>query len=414
MSTTNVLTAGWLFSLILLPVVGFIVWTTYSAHTRLINEEFTLQRLIGEIEHLNDVLTMSARMSAMTGDPRWEKRYKSIEPKLDNAIVEIAMRARESYENTYAATTKSAYTNIIEMENLAFALARMGRLEEARKLVLGEDYEEQKRLYSQGLNHMTNAIQNRIRDNLAVFKTRMMSAGVLGLISMVVLLATWFGVVLVVRIQLTQRRKAEEALRFQATHDALTGILNRKAVLDILERELLRSRRHSVSVGIVIVDLDHFKQINDQYGHLAGDAVLKAASHRLVDSVRGYDSVGRFGGEEFLVVLPECTVSVITDVAERLRLAIGSDPVVVEQGKPIPVTASMGVATTESDGVEDMGSLIRVADEALYVAKRSGRNCVQLAPTTVPAEKPSDRGGKEDREKEPALFQTALANRASS
>jgi len=141
------LTVSWLLSLLLLPVVGAIVWSMYGSYTEIATREFRLQRLVGDIVHLNEVLTSSARMAATTGELKWKDRYKEIEPKLDNAILAIAMIARDSYEHTYAAKTKSAYLELIQMEDLALTLVEAGRLDEATKIAFGEEYEKWKELY---------------------------------------------------------------------------------------------------------------------------------------------------------------------------------------------------------------------------------------------------------------------------
>ena len=115
--------------------------------------------------------------------------------------------------------------------------------------------------------------------------------------------------------------QAREAMRFKATHDTLTGVWNRGAILETLEREVWRSRREGPSLGVLIADLDHFKSVNDTYGHLAGDAVLREVTKKMQADVRPYDAVGRYGGEEFLVLLPGCSGSETRDKAERLREA---------------------------------------------------------------------------------------------
>ena len=173
---------------------------------------------------------------------------------------------------------------------------------------------------------------------------------------------------------------AREVLQFKATHDQLTGLWNRGAILDTLHRELARSRRESGSVGVLLADLDHFKSINDDHGHLAGDQVLRETARRLTSSVRIYDAVGRYGGEEFLIVVPGCNALTARTKAEQLRAAIGSRPVKTTEGA-IPVTASIGAvaASGEVDANANADALLRAADAALYRAKAAGRNRVELA-----------------------------------
>ncbi len=168
---------------------------------------------------------------------------------------------------------------------------------------------------------------------------------------------------------------AKEALREQATHDSLTGLWNRRTILEILERELKRAQREQTPVGILVLDLDRFKSVNDTYGHLAGDDVLRETASRLVSSVRPYDGVGRYGGEEFLIVLPGCDETSVQHRGEAIRKAIGSLPMLAAD-VPLDVTASLGATVFFGSTVPDGRELVRVADEALYEAKRSGRNRV--------------------------------------
>jgi diguanylate cyclase (GGDEF)-like protein len=164
--------------------------------------------------------------------------------------------------------------------------------------------------------------------------------------------------------------RTREALRQQATHDGLTGLFNRTTILEKLDDELARSQRSGEPVGVLMVDIDRFKLINDTGGHLVGDAVLREASQRLKTTARRYDSVGRYGGEEFLVVLPGCDHDAAAAQAERMRAAIGSMPF-TSSGQQIPITVSLGISCTPPSAPE---CLIRDADDALYEAKAGGRN----------------------------------------
>ena len=169
--------------------------------------------------------------------------------------------------------------------------------------------------------------------------------------------------------------QARENLRYQATHDALTGIWSRTAILDVLGRELQRGVRSSSSTGILMIDLDYFKKINDTHGHLTGDAVLKETAHRINLSVRSYDFTGRYGGEEFLAVLSNCGPDDLRAVAERVRRAIADTPICLEF-KSIAITVSIGGVAT-SKATTDL-ELLSAADSALYEAKRNGRNRVEI------------------------------------
>ncbi|HEX4167737.1 MAG TPA: diguanylate cyclase [Bryobacteraceae bacterium] len=168
--------------------------------------------------------------------------------------------------------------------------------------------------------------------------------------------------------------QAREELRDRANKDLLTMLPNRPAITAALEQELSRCHRDHRSVGIILLDIDHFKKINDTHGHFAGDGVLREAASRLRGNMRTYDQIGRYGGEEFLVVLPNCDLEQATHQAERMRERLYATSMIVD-GTEIRVSASFGVTVSDCSEREG-GDFIRVADEALYRAKASGRNCV--------------------------------------
>jgi two-component system, cell cycle response regulator len=171
--------------------------------------------------------------------------------------------------------------------------------------------------------------------------------------------------------------QAREQLLFQATHDALTGVWNRRAILEALHRELERAARSSETIGVLLIDVDHFKMINDTYGHLLGDDVLREVTKRIRDAARVYDAVGRYGGEEFLVVLPGCSRDWIQEGAERIRSAIDRTPMLFN-GAEFSVTVSIGATVTTGDVMTDT-EVLAAADIELYRAKRSGRNRMALS-----------------------------------
>jgi diguanylate cyclase (GGDEF)-like protein len=179
--------------------------------------------------------------------------------------------------------------------------------------------------------------------------------------------------------ELERSRTKLEALmadaQFDATHDALTGLKNRRSILNALEVELSRTARQRQRVAVMLADIDHFKQINDQYGHSAGDAVLQEVAKALDAELRPYDVAGRYGGEEFLIIIPTMNNVRAMEVAERLRLRICET--VRANGSSHPVTISVGVTVTA--GNEPMETVIDAADAAMYAAKQGGRNRVQLA-----------------------------------
>lgn len=190
-----------------------------------------------------------------------------------------------------------------------------------------------------------------------------------------IVVALWFaisaGIVVLARRATAIGNKQVE----YATMDSLTGVHNRRSIM-AWAHDLGRSREPSGQLSLLMIDIDHFKQINDRFGHLAGDHVIRKVSHLLRDEVRGSDIVGRYGGEEFLVLMPETGASGATHVAEKLRESISQ-----QVKDPAPVTVSIGVATMDASEA-DLEAALASADAALYAAKQAGRNCVRVAPAT--------------------------------
>ena len=180
--------------------------------------------------------------------------------------------------------------------------------------------------------------------------------------------------------------EAREKMRFQATHDALTKLWNRGVIMEILTKELVRSYREDSSTVVILCDLDHFKKINDTYGHTTGDQVLQEAARRLSGSVRTYDYVGRYGGEEFLIILNNCSPDHAEQRGEQIRRALAESPFETTSG-PLNVTMSMGMMVTKKWGALPVAEVLSEADLALYSAKAAGRNCMKVA---VPQSEPSE------------------------
>ena len=208
---------------------------------------------------------------------------------------------------------------------------------------------------------------------LVLFMSLRIARERLGLAGFVVLLSF---VCSSARLLVTQNRLllAKEALRREASRDGLTSLWNRKAILSILERDLLRAERDHEPVGLIMIDVDHFKAINDSRGHGAGDTVLRIIASGIAAVVRPYDSVGRCGGEEFLIVAPGCDLAETWELAERVRSHVAGCNIIVG-GASVQVSLSLGVAT--GDASAEIEKLLHAADTALYQAKNAGRNRVE-------------------------------------
>jgi len=177
---------------------------------------------------------------------------------------------------------------------------------------------------------------------------------------------------------LTEHKKLQSHLESMATIDSLTGLANRQAFMQRAKNEFNRARRYARPLTVVMIDIDHFKSINDQHGHAAGDEVLRQAADICQSSLRGSDFMGRVGGEEFVLLLPDTPHTNAYHVAERMRLHLYETPILLENGTSLNITASFGVAPL-NDADNDFNAVLERADEAMYLAKHGGRNLVKSA-----------------------------------
>ncbi|MBL6996029.1 diguanylate cyclase, partial [Desulfobacula sp.] len=182
---------------------------------------------------------------------------------------------------------------------------------------------------------------------------------------------------------ITDQKQAKQELKLlnlklehEATHDPLTGALNRRAILDILSKELNRAKRRNTKLSIGLCDIDHFKLVNDKYGHQVGDDVLCSFIKAIQNTLRPYDLLGRYGGEEFLLVMPDSTMSAEEGLYERLRAKIADNKMMTRSGG-VSITVSIGI--TSNTGNETIETMIAKADAALYRAKENGRNQLAFA-----------------------------------
>ena len=366
-----------------------------------------------DIRYYDEVLTMSARLGGLTGDLSWERRYDATIPQLDQAL----QRAGELHPagQAYLQEVDSANQRLIDAERQALGLARTGRLPEAADLLFGEAYEHEKTHYADGLARFTAELdQARLNLEERLQRVFTLTAALDALLAVKLIIASGAHLhfVLGARRGLAWRRAEaplilsllevlgraiasqanEEQLFKQATTDPLTGLFNRRYFIEKLEQELKGVRRRENLTALLIVDIDHFKAINDTYGHDAGDAVLRHFALLAQESLRESDLIGRLGGEEFGIILPATDLGLARAVAERLRETIAAAGTLTRLGK-VRVTISLGLTLlTAADRATDE-PLYR-ADQALYAAKREGRNAIrQLLVSMMPPPDPASLRG---------------------
>jgi diguanylate cyclase (GGDEF)-like protein len=176
---------------------------------------------------------------------------------------------------------------------------------------------------------------------------------------------------------------AQQRLQYYATRDGLTGLLNHRVLMDLLQQETEAARDRNAAVALIMIDVDYFKSVNDRYGHVAGDEALQETARRITRCLRPEDHVGRYGGEEFLCILPDCPLPTARHLAELTRQAVAGRELVVGE-RSISMSVSVGVAVCDCEQDPDGSDALRRADRALYTAKRCGRNrtCVDASTTS--------------------------------
>jgi diguanylate cyclase (GGDEF)-like protein len=201
------------------------------------------------------------------------------------------------------------------------------------------------------------------------------------LVALILLLAGAFALV-VTRLSFVTTNDVVRIARLErdAIEDPLTGAYNRRYLDSKLAEEVGRARRLNLPLSALLIDLDHFKHVNDTYGHDVGDMVLRHVSSLIIGSVRPNDTVIRYGGEEFVVIVPDCDIAAASSMGERMRLRIAESSLSLPGGQDLVVTASLGISSLPTTGSSE--AMLRAADQALYTAKRSGRNRISAAPDT--------------------------------
>lgn len=305
-------------------------------------------------EGRTEALQRLDRLEAMTGNNR-EHRQRVLALRL---LVELNL---ESIERAIAMRQNGASQFDIERQREGYGramiddiMAQIDVVEEAERALLAQ--------------RTARAEAASTRESVFV--------RILGIVGvMLLLLGGLFALAL--RRSLSREALAMEKLRRIAQTDELTGLANRREILNGLDRMIASSRRHGRPLSLAILDIDHFKRVNDTYGHPVGDEVIKAVGHALTQIMRDQDLVGRLGGEEFVVAFPDCDAGSAVTACERLRQAIGGLDIVIEGGPVLKITLSSGVAEFRTE--DDRTTLIARADEALYYAKEGGRDQVRLA-----------------------------------
>jgi diguanylate cyclase (GGDEF)-like protein len=335
------------------------------------------QSATGQILLADERLTMSANMAAATGERRWIERYEDNIPLIDGAIAEAKVLAPSEAVQRFDQETRASNDRLVEIERRSFDEVRAGRLAEARALLDGAPYASNKQVLSRGTARFSGAAVSAARDQLNVVESRAFL-----LFALAALVAVTGAVFLWRELSRHLRRSeaaflsAEERIRDLATNDALTGVANRRALSEYLSKALDAAQPVTGKLAVLMIDLDHFKAINDKHGHVAGDLVLKEVAQRMLQSLREGQLLARYDADEFVAVVDyEGGEDVVRRLASRIIERV-SLPVTFGD-LSLQVGASIGVALSPVHGMLD-DDLLRKAEIAVRSAKTEGRGVCRM------------------------------------
>jgi len=331
----------------------------------------------GDVLLADERLTMSAYMAAATGEERWVERYDDALPMIDDALARALAIAPQSVGAQFKTETLNSNDALVRLEADVFRAIAAGDMEDARALLDSAAYSEHKKTLSNGADQLIRGVFRAVQESLVSGDLRGgVTMGLAGVLSLLGSLLLWRRL----NASLTQSESAlvdaENDIRNLARTDVLTGLFNRRALLDTLDAAITNAESTRSAVAVVMIDLDRFKPINDRYGHVIGDLVLKEVARRLNATLRSGEQCARFGGDEFVIIMGtprDCDAA--ARVVERVITAL-SQPMEID-GLALRVGASAGTAVYPGDA-QDGAELMRRADVALYQAKKDGRGLARI------------------------------------
>jgi diguanylate cyclase (GGDEF)-like protein len=346
-----------------------------TAHEAAADRHARAQRLAGDVRLADQRLTSAAQLAVATGARRWVDDYDTHLPELDDALTGAKALAPAAAAARFDQQTRVANEELASMRESAFEAVTVGAMDVARTIFDGERYRNNTRMLAAATAEFTAATVTATQAELAALKHRAL------LFDAVVLLGAFLlGVALWRRLgaRLARSRTffldAEDRMQRLASSDLLTGLANRAALHDAMATAMARAARDGHRLAVLMIDLDRFKPVNDRYGHMVGDLVLKEVAHRLRRCLRGGELQARYGGDEFVVVIAENSDPAnVQKVAKRIVQALGQ-PMMIDK-LSVGIGASVGIARYPDDARSE-DELLRKADSALYRAKARSRGDV--------------------------------------
>jgi diguanylate cyclase (GGDEF)-like protein len=360
--------------ILLLILLGNLVYT-WQTLAHLEETHLSLEHAASELPFHIQGMQTSVRLAAESGDLTWRQRHQE-----HRQAAESTLKRIDHIETppTVAKAADNLYARLEEADTFyqrAFERLINGEKEAAKAILGSWPYIRNRNALRQGSEEIARLLRENVRQRLAQQQRLVGGTVVAVLLLSLVTLLSWSVAVRNWNLNVRQRQEKEAEILYLSYHDPLTGLPNRRRFFEQANSEIARTNRYGHSLAVLMLDIDHFKWINDTFGHSVGDQVLVSLSEALVPELRDSDLLARLGGEEFAVLLVETELRTAVKAAERLRQA-GADMAVDHEGQAISITVSIGVASAEG-GKAELDTLLWAADEALYHAKKAGRDRVQ-------------------------------------
>jgi len=369
------LLASFAVTALLLLILLWNLVNTQQTLAHLEETQLTLEHAAGELPFHIQGMQSSVQLAAESGDLNWRQRHQEHRQGAASTLTRIEQITSSP---AIAKATDRLQTRLEQADAFyekAFERLVQGEKEAAKSILRNWPYIRNRNALREGSEEISELLREDVRERLA--EQRQLAAGtaLTVLLLSLVMLLSWILSLRSWNLNVRQRQEKEAETLYLSYHDDLTGLPNRRHFIEAGERETARASRYGRPQALMILDIDHFKEINDTFGHLAGDQVLIRLCEALGPELRDGDLLARIGGEEFSVLLPETSLQPALEVAERLRQR-ASETETEHEGQMISVTVSIGITSTEV-GEADLYALLGAADDALYGAKESGRNRVQ-------------------------------------
>lgn len=337
-------------------------------------KELALERASGEISFHLKSLEMSILMAAFTGDLRWKDDYEEHRPQLDAAIEEINRLTEGEAASREIKKIKEHFGAIKEIEDRAFTLVSRGSKEEAQTLLKGWDYQKNQLGITESTENLKDIMKSWMNERIT-FQNRIISIMLMFVAgAFIILIVSWYISIKRWRENVRKRKEKEEEIVFLSYHDSLTGLYNRRYFMEVSREKISKAEDYNKLLSIIIIDIDNFKKINDNFGHNTGDLVLKKVASRLEDDLSEGGIVARLGGDEFGVVISDVnSKQAIKQIANEL-IASFNQPLIIDDSKFF-ISISIGVSIYPDDG-KQLEELIKNADYAMYRTKQNSETCV--------------------------------------